>query len=319
MKNLLLFGLFITSSFLIGCISSRTVGGKSPSSSPKQLLLRDEGLSQLSYVDFEYLEKSWNVPIPAGRDLQLVGRGRVLVGTGNGYEERDIGTGQKVAELSTFKGTIAARRLRNGNTLLTGLNWQGKSGIVLLEVDGNGSVNKTIAYPGFEYVRLVRETDLGNFLITADDVVFEGRPDGSIIWQANLDTKRKSQHAWQAVRLAGGRTMVSGGFSANLQVFDESGSIVDTIGGPAEVRPYFFAGFQILKNGNIVVANWQGHGADMGAKGNQLLEYTPVGKLVWSWQQDPAKFSSVQGVIVLDGLDSDRPHTEGKDGSLEAF
>ncbi len=286
---------------------------------PQRLLLRDEGLSQLDYVDVSHPENNWYVPIPAGRDLQLVGKGRVLVGTGDGYEERDLKTGEKVGELTAFKGTIAARRLRNGNTLLTQLNSQGKEGIVLLEVDEKGVVKNIINYPGFPYVRLVRETAAGNFLITADDVVFEGKPDGSVIWRTNLATKRKAQHAWQAVRLADGRTLVSGGFSANLQILDKKGVLVDSISGPAAVHPYFYAGFQILKNGNMVVTNWQGHGPEMGAKGTQLLEYSPTGELLWSWKQDSTKFSSIQGVIVLDGLNLDRPYTEGKDGTMEAF
>jgi hypothetical protein len=48
----------------------------------------------------------------------------------------------------------------------------------------------------------------------------------------------------------------------------------------------------------------------------QLLEYTPGGKLVWSWKQDPEKFSSLQGVIVLDGLDISRMHVEDAEGVL---
>src|SRR5262245_54746085 len=85
----------------------------------RKLILRDEGLSQLSYVDIAEPKNNWIVPVPAGRDLQLVGDGKVLIGTGDGYEERDLKTGSKVRELTSFKGTIAARRLRNGNTLLT--------------------------------------------------------------------------------------------------------------------------------------------------------------------------------------------------------
>ena len=292
------------------------IGSSAP---PRQLLLRDEGLSQLSYVDVSHPENNWYVPLPAGRDLQLVGKGRVLVGTGDGYEEHDLKTGEKVGELTTFKGTVAARRLRNGNTLLTQLNSQGKEGIVLLEVDEKGAVKKTINYPGFDYVRLVRQTATGNFLITADDEVFEGKPDGSVVWRASLATKRKAQHAWQAVRVADGRTVVSGGFSANLQILDKEGILVDSISGPTAVHPYFYAGFQILKNGNIVVTNWQGHGPEMGAKGTQLIEYNSAGKLLWSWKQDPTQFSSIQGVIVLDGLDLNRAYSEGKDGVLEVF
>lgn len=283
--------------------------------STRKLLLRDEGLSQLSYVDMANPSASWYTPIPPGRDIQLIGKGRVLIGTGNGYEEREITTGNKVYELTTFAGTVAARRLRNDNTLLVGLNWQGKEGIVLAEVTGSGSVQRTITYPGFNYVRLVRETSVGTFLVTSNDVVFEGNADGNIIWRAKL-TGPEKLHAWQALRLANGQTLVSCGFAANFQIFGADGNIVSTIGGPTDVHPHFYAGYQILANGNFVVTNWQGHGPTFGNSGVQLLEYAPNGELVWSWKQDATKYSSLQGVIVLDGLDLNLLHVENEKGVL---
>jgi hypothetical protein len=282
----------------------------------RQMLLRDEGLSKLNYIDLAHPERNYFVAVPAGRDLQLVGQGRVMIGTGKGYEERDIKTGTKVAELITYDGTIAARRLRNGHTMLVGLNWQGKKGIVLLELDQNQAVQRTINYPDFTYVRLIRETADGNFLFTSNDRVIEGKPDGSIAWQAQLTKQDKAQHAWQAQRLGNGNTLVSGGYSANFQRFDRKGTFVDSISGPPVVNPHFFSGFQILTNGNWVVANWQGHGTEHGASGTQILEYTPAGKLVWSWKQDAKQQSSIQGVLVLDGLDLNRLYVEDAQGRL---
>ena len=281
----------------------------------RQFLLRDEGLSQLSYVNIASPGANWYVAVPAGRDIQLVGRNRVLIGTGTGYEERRISNGKKLHELTTYPGTIAARRLRNGNTLLTGLDWQGKKGIILVEVDAAGDSKRLISYPGFSYVRLVRETSSGNFLITSDNIVFEGNDKGGIIWQAKIAGADKP-HAWQALRLANGKTVVSTGFSKNFQLFAPDGKLTDTIGGPAEIKPNFYAGFQILANGNYVVTNWQGHGPKFGAIGTQLLEYSPDGKLAWSWQQDATKYSSLQGVIVLDDLDLNFLHVEDINGVL---
>ncbi len=279
----------------------------------RHLLLRDEGLSQMSYIDMANPAANWYLPVPPGRDIQLVGNGRVLLGTGSGYEERDIRTGNKLFELTTFTGTISAHRLRNGHTLLAGLNWQGKQGIVLVEVDENGTVAKTIAYPGFTYVRLVRETASGTFLITSDETVFEGNANGEVIWRAAITGKDKP-HAWQALRLANGQTMVSSGYAGNIQFFSADGKLVKTITGPQEVNPVFYAGFQVLKNGNYIITNWQGHGPKFGASGIQLLEYTPDGKLAWSWKQDADKFSSLQAVILLDGLDTKRLHVENENG-----
>jgi hypothetical protein len=308
----------IASVILTSCNSSKSVGSSNQSVTnydTRRLLLRDEGMSQLCYVDIANPSANWYVPVPAGRDLQLVGNGRVLIGTGNGYEEREIATGKKLFELTSFPGTIAARRLRNGNTLLTGAKWQGKKGIVLVEVDASGTIKRTINYTGFDYVRLVRETVSGNFLITSDNTVFEGNNSGTVVWQAKIAGIAKP-HAWQALRLGNGNTIVSTGYSKNFQIFSAEGKLLDSISGPVEVHPEFYSGFQILANGNYVVANWQGHGPKFGAVGTQVLEYTPAGKLAWKWQQDATKFSSIQGLIVLDGLDLNVLHTEDKNGIL---
>lgn len=318
MKNLFQYPLwllcFITVA-LVNCRSSRSGVTTPVNYDTRRLLLRDEGLTQLCYVDIANPAANWYLPVPAGRDLQLVGNGRVLIGTGTGYEEREIASGKKLFELTAFTGTIAARRLRNGNTLLSGINWQGKKGIVLVEIDPSGNIKRTINYIGYNYVRLVRETASGNFLITSDNIVFEGNDAGAIIWKANIAGVAKP-HAWQALRLANGQTVVSTGYSKNLQIFSADQKLIDSISGPAEVHPEFYSGFQILANGNYVVANWQGHGPKFGATGTQILEYTPAGKLAWSWKQDATKFSSIQGVLVLDGLDLNYLHVEDARGVL---
>jgi hypothetical protein len=186
---------------------------------------------------------------------------------------------------------------------------------VLVEVDGSGNIQRTITYPGFTYVRLLRETPSGTFLITANDIVFEGNASGDVIWKARLTGPEKT-NAWQASRTANGRTVVSTGYGGNIQIFGPDGTKVSTVVGPADVKPNFYAGHQIMANGNIVVTNWQGHGPKFGSSGVQLLEYTPDGKLVWSWKQDPEKYSSLQGVIVVDGLDLSLLHVENEKGML---
>ncbi len=281
----------------------------------QRLLIRDEGILQLAYIDLKNPAANWYTALPVGRDVQLVGNGRVLAGTGNGYEEFDISTGKKVYELTSFPGTIAARRLRNGNTLLTGVNWQNKQGIVLVETGTNGEIKQLYVYPGFNYARLVRETASGNFLVTANNIIFESNRQGEIIWKAMIGDAEKT-HAWQALRLANGQTVVSTGYNKHLEFFSQDGKLLDTITGPAAVHPNFFAGFQILANGNYVVSNWQGHGPKMGGMGTQVLEYTPAGKLAWHWQQDSTRFSSLHNVIVLDELDTKFMYIEDANGKL---
>jgi len=282
----------------------------------RKFLLRDEGLSQVSFINLDDSTANWYVKVPAGRDLQLAGKGSVLVSTGTGYQELDIHSGKMLREVSDYPGSVMARRLKNGNTLLVGLNWENKKGIVLVEVASDGTKKKVLNFPEHDYVRLVRETAKGTYLITANTVVFESNDDGQVIWKADL-TGPKKINSWQALRLKKNKTLVSSGYAVNFQVINKDGSLSKIITGPKEVNPHFFAGFQVLNNGNYLVSNWQGHGPNYGNSGSQLLEFTPEGKLAWSWKQDPAKFSSLQGVIALDGLNPAYLYIEGKDGKLK--
>jgi hypothetical protein len=282
----------------------------------RKLLLRDEGLTKLHYIDLGNSSANWSVSVPAGRDLQLVGNGRALIGTETGYEERSIATGAKAFELTAFAGTLSAHRLRSGNTLLVGVNWQSASGIVLVEVNSAGAVQRRIVYPGFGYVRLVRETARGTFLLTANHTVFEGRADGTIVWQHDVNTALTDTNIWKALELSSGEVVVSAGYAANLQILGTNHAVRTTITGPASVAPYFFSDLQVLPNGNFLVANWEGHGTGNGTKGDQVLEYSPQGSLVWSWHQDANIISSLQAAIVLDGLDLSRLHVEDASGKL---
>ncbi len=288
-------------------------GGATMDLDARRFILRDEGLSRLTYVDLGSPGNGWSVVVPAGRDLQLIGDERVLIGTENGLEERSLADGSKLGELSQFGGTVGAQRLADGRNLLVGVDWQNQSGITLVLADDDGNVTGTINYPGYGYVRLVRPTASGTYLVTADTQVFEGDLDGNIVWQATI-TGHDEPHAWTALRLADGNTVVATGYAASLQVFSPDEQLVDTFTGPSQVNPYFYSGLQVLDNGHFLVANWQGHGEGFGTSGQQLVEYDAAGNFVWAWQQDAALVSSLQAVVALDGLDTSRLHVIGDNG-----
>src|SRR5690606_6285538 len=78
---------------------------------------------------------------------------------------------------------------------------------------------------------------------------------------------------------------------------------------PEAVNPFFYATFQLMPDGHIILANWQGHGEGFGNSGVQLLEFDTAGKIVWQWSE-PERISSLQGLLVLDGLDTALLHDE---------
>ena len=302
---------------LAGAGGATGAGGDGSSSGPPhKLLLRDEAQSMVSYVEIGNPAAGWHTTVSYGRDLQLVGNGRFLVGTDNGFEERSLTDGSLVVQQAAFPGTLSAHRLRNGLTMLAGVNWQGAAGVVLVEVDASGAVTQRIGFPDFGFVRLVRQTAQGTFLITVDDAVIEGDASGNILWRASVPrVTPAASHVWEALRLSSGDTVVSTGYGASLEVFGPDQTLKLTITGPADVVPNQFVGFQILPGGNYLVANWLGHSGEV--MGVQLLEYDLTGALVWSYQPDPVTESrSLHHVIVLDGLDASQLYVEDTTGML---
>jgi hypothetical protein len=281
----------------------------------RKLLLRDEGKSAVHYVDLADASKNWHQAVPVGRDLQVIGAQRFLIGTDNGFQERNLGDGAVVKDVTAYPGTLAAHRLHNGNTLLSGVDFHGGKGIVLVEITPQGSVGRQIEYPG-TYVRMVREVGADHFLITADTHVFEGDAQGKVVWDVTVQGGPAEPHAWEALRLASGDTLVSTGYAASLELFGADKQLKQTITGGDGVKPNFFADVQVMPGSSYVVANWQGHGVSLGANGLQVVEYDAAGKLVWSWKQDASFVSSLQQLVVLDGLDLDKLHVENRQTGL---
>lgn len=166
---------------LAGTAASPVFGGSATNLG--RLLLRDEGLLRVTLVDTARNQICWQQAAPVGRDLQVLENDRFLLGTERGYEERSTTTGEKLREETAFPGTVAAYRLPSGNTLLSRIATAAERGIELIEVGAAGKSVREIAFPGFGYVRLIRPTPTGTFLITSNTQVFEGTGDGRIVWR----------------------------------------------------------------------------------------------------------------------------------------
>jgi hypothetical protein len=284
----------------------------------------DEGISNLLHIDENDPAKNWIVKVapqlpagmtrparwnPAPRDMQLVGGGRVLISHDAGFSEFDIASGKLLKEVATYKGVATARRLPNGHTLIAGVDLDNSKGVVVLELDDANAVKQKTVFPG-DYVRLIRETAQGTWLIMNNTMIREGDRSGKLLHEWTVPG---FQHAWKAVRLPNGHIISAAGYGAFMVELDDAGAVVRKFftkeTEPADVNVNFCAMFQLMPNGNIVLANWQGHGPGHGASGKQIVEIEPAGKVVWTWS-DAKIISSMQGVLVLDGLDLGKLHDE---------
>jgi hypothetical protein len=289
--------------------------GASQASMPQELILYDDSNGRLMYVSNANPAANWISNSGMGRDLQVVGNGRVMLGKFDGWDEYRLSDGVKVAGQHGFAGTEDAYRLTDGNTMLASVSG---GSIVLKMVSASGQVASQITYKGFSYVRLVRRTSAGSYLVTADTVVFEGSDQGTILWQVS---PAGATHAWKAMRLADGNTAISTGYGASVVIYDHAGHLVQTIGGPnqpsaAVIAPWFYADFHLMPNGTYFVVNSQ---ADRTMDNSvQLLEYdASSGALVWQ-QKQPSGVRSLEEAIVLDGLDTSELYVEPA-GELVGF
>lgn len=261
----------------------------------------DEGNQTLGLYHTDQPGPRWQISLaelPLARDLQRLGPDRALVGFDRGWFEVEISTGAVLSTVDRWKDVTSVRRLDNGETLVTGLNLAGLSGIVVLTVAPDGAVTRIARRDG-DYVRMLRPTASGTYLLCVNDHILETRTDLSALRRLEAPGFR---HAWLTHRYPDGSTLVAGGYGGFFARFDPEGTLTTTFGAagqtPGEVAPNFWAAFQVLDDGRIAAANWQGHGPGNGAKGRQLVVFSPEGQVLDSWS-DPGRISSLQGLLVV--------------------
>ncbi len=257
---------------------------------PKCLLLADEGNKTIMRIR-PGEAPDWVVGMPANhRTLQLLDGGSVLCSTGDGFLEIRLGDGGVIRRVDGFSKVTSAIRLEDGSTALA-------CGDTVRRVAADGSEAAAIRLerPVF---RVLNRTPLGTWLYGDVDSVVEADDAGKVVWSAKVEGKRCG--IYEARRAPDGTAWATTGYDAALVQIDRDGKMLRRITGPAEVAPNFYAGFRLLPSGAILLTNWQGHGPGNGAKGVQLLQYDPAGRLVWQWRQDPGQISSLHAVQPIE-------------------
>jgi len=203
---------------------------------------------------------AWEYPAEMSRDAWRLPNGNVLFAYNNKYDSKQHDNPSGVMEVTPDKKIVfhfqttgqvwSCQRLANGNTLV-GAASQGK----LLIVDPKGTVVKTITLknkPGHSCIRYARGLANGNFLVAEEssNTVREYGADGGLVREITLEFR-----PFAAVRLANGNTVITGK-SAIVEV-DTAGMTVWRL--DATEVPQFgirwFAGVQVLPNGNLFVCN----------------------------------------------------------------
>jgi len=296
---------------------------------PHAFIMADEPLRKILFVNLDNPSTNWELSMPGGaRDLQLIGDGRVMVGTldgPGGYHEVDIATGKILKSVLGFGAVGSVQRLKNGNTLLMGEGLNNSPGTVVLEVDPNKVIKNKYVFKDLRGGRMIRRTRAGTFLVGTGQAGKDGKDAMVEVDRTGKELLRLQNNDWpahMALRMPNGDTVVASGHGKTLMIFDKRGMLKTTLGGPSgpdadAVRPNYSGQFSVLPNGNFLMTNWQGHETTHGRDGRQIIEYDASGKLVWWWkQQNEAKISSIHSVLVLDNLDLNQAYDD-TNGMLE--
>ncbi len=258
-----------------------------------KFLAVDNGLNHLLLVD-EINNKGWTINIPAGsRDLQILPGNKILVSHGNGAAEYNLTDGTKGWFTDKLANITTSTRLDNGNTLIGG----NVNGVTLYEILPNGTEKSHLTLSALSDIRLARRLKNGNTLLglAAPHQVVEVDSLGTTVWTGALTDK-----GYVGYRLPNGHTIATSGEDCFIYDFSADGKATVIAGGLANHptdKMLWFSGFEILPNGNFLVANWNGHG--MEGKGPHAFEFTPQNKIVWTW--DDAKIAStVTNVLNLE-------------------
>ncbi len=275
-----------------------------------EFIASDESGHQLIYVN-EKTGKRWATPMPRlSRDLQLIGDGKVLHTTLEGFREFKIADGTMTREVTIpgAKNIFTCFRFVDGRTMLIERT-SGKGYFV----GKNDKVISTFCI-GKNDLRLARPTRRGTLLVGGYGAVKEMTLHGQVLREYKWPNKSdKKAHFFKVLEMPNGNWASSMGFRPEIAEITPKGKIISRIGYKPKLtagqNTFFYADWQRLDNGNTVACNWLGHKKEDSKKGPQLLEFDAAGKLVWTWN-NPKFNGSIHTVIVLDGLDTSKIHSD---------
>ena len=266
-----------------------------------RFLAVDESRDLLLYVDQTDASKDWDLKLPAKhRDIQLIGKNRVMLSSPDGYREFDLADRKMVKAVKGYAGAMSARRLANGNTILA----RNFEGVTVHELGADDKEIRKVNFKGYA-TRVVRLSPKGTLLFGSGNQTLEGDWNGEV---KKITVPGAKAWAYQSLRKPDGNLLVSGGYNPTIFELGPDGKVVKTWGGKETpdgktLGYYFFGAMQVLKSGDLMVCNWTGHGAQDSAKGAQILQFNKDGQVVWKWH-DPKRAGSIHGIIVLDDLDT---------------
>lgn len=246
----------------------------------------------------------WEYPAEMSRDAWQLPGGNVLFCYNNEYQSKRHDNPSGVMEVTPDKKIVfhfqttgqvwSCQRLADGCTLV-GAASQGK----LLIVRPDGKIDREIRLvnaPGHSCLRNARQIANGNFLVAEESAraVREYSPDGKLLREIKVDFT-----PYSAIRLANGNTIACG--RTSMVEVDQKDQIVWSLAGSEipEMGVRWFAGLQVLPQGNLLVCNAGGK--------VPIFEVNRRKQIVWRWPASGPTLLSGHGIQDLDQKQPNEP------------
>jgi hypothetical protein len=239
-------------------------------------------------------------------DCWFLSNGNILHAYGTGARETKpdyvSGKGGTVIwDRPTVDGeTHSCQPLDQGNFLVAESHNGGTSYIVEMDQSKTELKKLKVQFSATEtshtQFRQVRKLPSGNYLYC------EQHGDGVEIDPTGKELHRYPSCTFEALRLANGNTLVTGGYSTQILEYDQNIKVVWQVT-PADfkalgITAHFIAGVVRLDNGDIVFSNWGAPPAEAA-----VFQMTREKKIVWSLKQpNPTDASYTTTARILDGI-----------------
>lgn len=259
------------------------------------LLYTSEGAQKIQRYDGSG-KVVWEYPAQTARDVWQLPNGNVLFPycISNGADNAETGVmevtpGKKVVwQFKTHGQVYSCQRLADGNTLV-GATQQGR----VLIVGPEGQVVKSFAIrnaqAGHSSMRNVRALADGHFLVAEESARAAREYDAAGRFLREFKTPFPT---YSAIRLPSGHTMTCG--KTGIVEFDAAGLPVWELKNTdvPELGIRWFAGLQVLPNGNLFICNAGGKVA--------FAEISKAKKIVWQCDMTRVQSSMGHGIQLLD-------------------
>jgi hypothetical protein len=273
------------------------------------IVMGDESRGFVHYVD--QLSTNNNFSMKANRpvwDLKRVAENKYRYVHGNSFTVIDLKERKEVDTFSDTKlgGLTSVCDLPDGGFLAATNQKFGepaKDAVVVYQYTADRKLKSRSVYDSLRNIRMMTVLKSGEVYLSHNDGVArctlakEGSENGTIVQAYKLP---RGRNAYKAIPRKAGGIWVGGGYAESLYAYSDDGQVLKTFQAkqPDGLKNHFYGGLVEQVNGNVMVANWTGHGANDSKTGWQVIEFDAEGQVVWHLH-DPVAYGSISGIDII--------------------